>query len=75
MIINERIFSTIAESVGLLPARCNWIIKNEFNKYKVSTEYMDAYYRKEKMYEILPLISLNHSPFVNNSQIGTPQAE
>lgn len=74
MVINEHIFSNIAEAVGLLPARCNWIIKNDTNKYKVSTDYMDAYYRKEKMYEILPLISLNHSPFVQNSQVGTSEA-
>ena len=67
VVINNHIFSDIAESIGLMPARCNWIIRNEYNtKYKVSTDYMDAYYRKEKMYEMLPLISLNHSEFVRN---------
>jgi hypothetical protein len=34
---------------------------------------MDAYYRKEKMYEILPLISLNHSEFVNNEKVETAE--
>ena len=74
VVINEHVFSNIAEAVGLLPARCNWIIKNDFNKYKVSTDYMDAYYRKEKMHEILPLISLNHSQFVSNDKVSTPEA-
>ena len=32
---------------------------------------MDAYYRKEKMYELLPLISLNHSEFVRNENVET----
>ena len=61
VLINENLFSKIAESIGLMPSRCNWIIRSDIHKYKVSTEYMDAYYRKEKMYEMLPLISLNHS--------------
>jgi hypothetical protein len=34
---------------------------------------MDAYYRREKMYEILPLISLNHSQFVSNDKIASPE--
>lgn len=46
VIINDHLFSKIAEIVGLLPVRCNWIIKNNLQKFKVSTEYMDAYYRK-----------------------------
>ena len=47
VVIKDHIFSDIAESIGLMPARCNWIIRNEYNtKYKVSTDYMDAYYRK-----------------------------
>ena len=33
---------------------------------------MDAYYRKEKMYEMLPWISLNHSQFVKNENVETP---
>ncbi len=45
--INDYLFSKIAESIGLLPVRCNWIIKNDLGqKFKVTTEYMDAYYRK-----------------------------
>jgi hypothetical protein len=32
---------------------------------------MDTIYRKEKMNEILPLISLNHSEFVNNDDVET----
>jgi len=66
VVIKDHIFSDIAESIGLMPARCNWIIKNDYTKYKVSSEYMDAYYRKENMFEMLPLISLNHSEFVKN---------
>ena len=30
---------------------------------------MDVYYRKEKMCEILPMISLNHSEFVSNEKV------
>lgn len=71
--MNEHIFSDIAESIGLMPARCNWIIRNEDLKYKVSTDYMDAYYRKEKMYEMLPMISLNHSQFVLNENVQTAE--
>ena len=56
-----------------MPARCNWIIRNEDLKYKVSTDYMDAYYRKEKMYEMLPMISLNHSQFVLNENVQTAE--
>lgn len=72
--VNENIFRSIAEAVRLDPKRCKWIIKNDTTKYKVDTDYMDAYYRKENMYLMFPLVSLNHSPFVNNSEIGTPEA-
>ena len=68
MVVNSHVFSTIAETLGLMPARCSWVIKNEYLKYKVSTDYMDSYYRKERMFEILPLISLNHSQFVSNEK-------
>lgn len=69
VLINEHLFSKIAQSIGLMPSRCHWIIRSDVHKYKVTTEYMDAYYRKEKMYEMLPLISLNHSQFVSNDKI------
>lgn len=36
---------------------------------------MDAYYRKERMFEMLPLISLNHSQFVRNENIETPEGQ
>ena len=67
--IHERIFSKIAEQVGLQPGRCQWILSNENSKFRVSTEYMDNIYRKEKMHEILPLIALNHSEFLHNDQV------
>ena len=35
---------------------------------------MDAYYRKEKIYEMLPYISLNHSQFVKNDQVETTES-
>lgn len=58
----------------MLAARCNWIISNEKEKYKVSTDYMDIYYRKEKICDILPYISLNHSEFVRNEEVESQQA-
>ena len=69
--IHDRIFSKIAEEVGLQPGRCQWILSNENSKFRVTTDYMDTIYRKEKMHEILPLIALNHSQFVNNSEVQT----
>lgn len=35
---------------------------------------MDMYYRKEKIHEILPYISLNHSEFVRNEDVETQSA-
>jgi hypothetical protein len=29
VVVNDHLFTGIAESVGLLPARCNWIIRND----------------------------------------------
>ena len=69
--INDRIFSKIADEVGLQAGRCQWILSNENSKFRVSTEYMDTIYRKEKMHEILPLIALNHSEFLHNDQVET----
>lgn len=35
---------------------------------------MDIYYRKEKICDILPYISLNHSEFVRNEEVESQQA-
>lgn len=55
-----------------MPSRCVWIISNSSNKFRVSTEYMDTIYRKEKISDMLPDISLNHSEFVGNEAVETP---
>ena len=72
--INTDVFFKIAEKVGLSPSRCNWIISNQEYKYKVSTEYMDLYYRQAKMNEVLPFISLNHSEFVKDNEVESRNA-
>jgi hypothetical protein len=69
-VINLRTFSKIAEQVGLVPARCIWVISNlKDKKYKAESHYMDIYYRKERINEFLPYISLIHSEFVKDEEV------
>lgn len=69
--INDHLFTSIAEKIGIHPQACIWVISNKTDRFKVSTQYMDAFYRQKQLFKTFPYVSLNHSEFVKSEDIGT----
>lgn len=62
MNINNHAFTQIAEQLGMHPETCTWIISNKLSRYRVSTQYMNEYYKSSYgLNAAFPYVSLNNS--------------
>lgn len=60
--ISSHLFTQIAEQAGINPDACTWIISNKHERFRVSTQYMNEYYRAPMgLCTAFPYVSLNHS--------------